>query len=85
MAATPLPSGSTPRYLTPISSHELVQVLAFLSNALWMIGTKIAGDKHRLGWGVLFCSEFLSVVARLWSILPWCAVGVQRSVLAAVD
>jgi hypothetical protein len=56
-----------------------VQLIAFLPNALWFVGSKWAGDKRRVGWGVLLASEvawvWLPIVLHLWSMLPWCVVG----------
>lgn len=55
------------------------QVIAFLPNASWFYGSKLAGDHRRIGWLVLFLSEalwvWLSVITGLWTIIPWCVVG----------
>lgn len=56
-----------------------LQIVAFVPNLLWFVGTKWAGDRRRSGWMVLFFSEaawaVLSVMAHLWSILPWTVLG----------
>jgi hypothetical protein len=56
-----------------------LQAVAFLPNFFWLLGSKYAGDKRQIGWVLLFVSEIgwvvLSVMAHLYSILPWCILG----------
>lgn len=58
----------------------LTQILAFIPNALWFVGSWLAGRPFpRRGWALLFASEAAWVVlaarTHLWTILPWCAAG----------
>lgn len=56
-----------------------LQVIATLPNALWLLGTKWAGDRRRLGWAILFASEgawlWFALATGLWAMLPWVAAG----------
>lgn len=56
-----------------------LQILAFAPNVLWWIGSWHIGNKRRVGFVFSFCGEILwvwvSIAAHLWTLLPWCAVG----------
>lgn len=57
----------------------ILQIVAFLPNALWAIGTKYAGDRRRFGWIVLLVSEAawlaLGVMTHLWTLVGWAVFG----------